>query len=55
MPWTEHYSALGPEVTVGPADETGVVDYTEKGECRVPTAGMHVVRSTEPLEAWIRR
>ena len=113
-PWTEHYSALGPEVTQGPSGEVaqrrneelvrhllgfdavliagqakshcvawtiddlldeptlaekvflledcsspvvvpGVVDYTEKASAafaRFAAAGMHVVRSTDPLESW---
>jgi nicotinamidase-related amidase len=117
VPWTEHYSALGPEVTSGPAGESvarrneelvthllsfdavviageakshcvartiddllqepelaektylledctspvvvaGTVDYTgEANEAfeRFAAAGMHVVRSTEPLEDWLRR
>jgi len=117
VPWTEHYSALGPEVTGGPAGETvarrneelvahllsfdavviageakshcvawtiddllevpelaaktylledctspvvvpGVVDYSEEADSafeRFAEAGMHVVRSTEPLEDWLRR
>jgi nicotinamidase-related amidase len=117
VPWTEHYSALGPEVTSGPPGESvarrneelvtlllsfdavviageakshcvawtiddlleepelaektylledctspvvvpGAVDYTgEANEAfeRFAAAGMHVVRSTEPLEDWLRR
>jgi nicotinamidase-related amidase len=113
-PWTEHYSALGPEVTQGPSGEViqrrneelvrhllgfdavliagqakshcvawtiddlldeptlaekvflledcsspvvvpGVVDYTEEASAafaRFAAAGMHVVRSTDPLESW---
>jgi nicotinamidase-related amidase len=113
-PWTEHYSALGPEVTRGPSGEVaqrrneelvrhllgfdavliagqakshcvawtiddlldeptlaekvflledcsspvvvpGVVDYTEEANAafaRFAAAGMHVVRSTDPLESW---
>jgi nicotinamidase-related amidase len=113
-PWTEHYSALGPEVTQGPSGEVaqrrneelvrhllgfdavliagqakshcvawtiddlldeptlakkvflledcsspvvvpGVVDYTEQANAafaRFAAAGMHVVRSTDPLESW---
>jgi nicotinamidase-related amidase len=113
-PWTEHYSALGPEVTQGPNGEVaqrrneelvrhllgfdavliagqakshcvawtiddlldeptlaekgflledcsspvvvpGVVDYTEEANrafARFAAAGMHVVRSTDPLESW---
>ena len=114
--WTEHYSALGPEVTVGPDGESvprrneelvehllsfdavviageakshcvawtiddlleapalaektylledcsspvvvpGVVDYTDEADSafvRFAAAGMHVVRTTEPLEDWLR-
>jgi nicotinamidase-related amidase len=117
VPWTEHYSALGPEVTDGPAGEhverrneqliahlldfdavviageakshcvawtiddllevpelaektylledcsspvvvPGVVDYSREADAafeRFAAAGMHVVRSTEPLEDWLRR
>ncbi|MFL6013665.1 MAG: isochorismatase [Gaiellaceae bacterium] len=117
VPWTEHYSALGPEVTVGPSGESvprrndelvthllsfdavviageakshcvawtiddllaepalaektylledctspvvvaGAVDYTDEANAafeRFAAAGMHVVRSTEPLEEWLRR
>jgi nicotinamidase-related amidase len=112
--WTEHYSALGPEVTLGPNDDSvparndelvrhlltfdavviageakshcvawtiddllaerelaartylledcsspvvvpGVVDYTDEANAafaRFADAGMHVVRSTEPIESW---
>jgi nicotinamidase-related amidase len=117
VPWTEHYSALGPEVTEGPAGEhverrneqlvahllgfdavvvageakshcvawtiddlleepelarktylledcsspvvvPDVVDYTDDANAafdRFAAAGMHVVRSTEALEGWLRR
>ena len=114
VPWTEHYSALGPEVTQGPGGETverrdeelirhllsfdavvvageakshcvawtiddllevprlagktylledcsspvvvpGVVDYTDEANAafeRFAAAGMHVVRSTAPMDSW---
>jgi nicotinamidase-related amidase len=117
VPWTEHFSALGPEVTDGPAGESvprrndelvthllsfdavviageakshcvawtiddlfeepalaektyllddctspvvvaGAVDYTEEANAafeRFAAAGMHVVRSTQRLEDWLRR
>ena len=117
VPWTEHYSALGPEVTSGPAGASverrneelvthllsfdavviageakshcvawtiddlleepelaektylledctspvvvpGAVDYTggaNEAFERFAAAGMHVVRSTQPLEDWLRR
>jgi nicotinamidase-related amidase len=94
-PLTEHYSALGPEVTAGPdgrpiAGKTGglvehlldapgaggrrlaervylledctsavvvpgVIDYTAEADAafaRFAEAGMHVVRSTTPMDAW---
>jgi nicotinamidase-related amidase len=115
VPWTEHYSALGPEVTQGPGGEPverrnedlirhllsfdavvvageakshcvawtiddllevprlaektylledcsspvvvpGVVDYTDEANAafeRFAAAGMHVVRSTEPMDSWL--
>ena len=45
------------EDCTSPVVVPGVVDYTDEADAafeRYATAGMHVVRSTEPIESWLR-
>ncbi len=45
------------EDCTSPVVVPGVVDYTEQADAafrKFAQAGMHVVRSTEPIQAWLR-
>ena len=53
----EHYSVFGPEVTRGPrgepmAEKDSSTDEADQAFRRFAKAGMHVVRSVDPMSGW---